>query len=352
MKFLERRDTMGRFGKKAMTVVLSAAMCAICLVPLRAEAKKIDRHEWSQSSQVWEVGDGVTAYVKEGVLYFEGTGAIPDYTNDTLYTRPWHGVLIEAVNVGPGITDIGTKAFAEFKKLRYITVYSTTFIKSGNAFDKIDSAPQVRIMGTEETTRMIGDKIPYTSLDSWARVGQSRTANIVYIMDNGDMKMKLRQKTLPNVPFVYSADNEDATHRYEMADHEEEQIQTEAFVSPLRFAPGYESPGQAVTSQRVIQGEEYLGIIAYYLNNIYTDYNYGCTYSNMVTTGDKVYEAFDAPRNYQFQIPVQLQSPGRVFKVVQIVDGQPVVLDDLDNSDTTITFATDRGTFYYSIIYK
>ena len=343
---------MGRFGRKVLTMMLSAALCAMCAVPLQAEAKKIDRHEWSQSSQVWEVGDNVTAYVKEGVLYFEGTGAIPDYTNDTLYTRPWHGVLIEAVNVGPGITDIGTKAFAEFNKLRYITVYSTTFIKSGNAFDKIDSAPQVRIIGTEETTRMIGDKIPYTSLDSWARVGQSRTANIVYIMDNGDMKMKLRQKTLPNVPFVYSADNEDATRRYEMADREEEQIQTQTFVSPLRFAPGYEMTGLAVTSRRVVQGEEYLNIVAYYLNHEYAGYSYGYTYSNMVTTGDQVYESFEAAKNYQFQIPAELQSPGRVFKVLQIVDGQPVVLDDLDNSDTTITFATDRGTFYYSIIYQ
>lgn len=336
-------------------MALAVVIGTTCFVPIKAEAgypKKVDKDLWTQESTVWEVSDGVTAYVKNGVLYFEGNGAIPDYTNDNIYERPWHNVWIEAVNVGPGITEIGTKAFAEFSKLKYFTVHSTTFIKSGNAFDKIDSAPQVRIIGTEETTRMIGDKIPYTSLDSWARVGQSRTANIVYIVDNGEMKMKLRQKTLPNVPFVYSADNEDATRRYKMADMEEEQIQTQNFVSPLRFAPGYEMPGQAVTSQRVIQGEEYLGVIAYYLNYVYTDYHYGYTYSNMVTTGDKAYEEFDAPRNYQFQIPEELQSPGREFKVIQVVNGQPTVLDDIDNSDTTVTFTTNRGTFYYSIIYK
>ena len=234
---------MGKVGKKITTLALAAVMCLLAAFPMQVQAKKIDHHEWSQSSAVWEVGDGVTAYVKEGVLYFEGTGAIPDYTNDTLYTRPWHGVLIEAVNVGEGVTEIGSKAFAEFKKLRYITVHSTTFIKNGNAFDKIDSAPIVRIMGSEETTKMIGDKIPYTSLDSWARVAQSGTGNILYIVDNGAMKMKLRQKTLPNVPFVFSADNEDATHRYMMADKEEEQAQTQAFTSPLRFAPGYEMTG-------------------------------------------------------------------------------------------------------------
>jgi len=341
---------MGKFGKRVLTTALTAVMCFACMLPV--QAKKIDHDEWSQSSAVWEVSEGVTAYVKEGVLYFEGTGAIPDYTNDTLYTRPWHNVLIEAVNVGPGITEIGTKAFAEFKKLRYITVYSNTFIKSGNAFDKIDSAPMVRIMGSEEAVRMIGGKIPYTSLDSWARVAQSRTANIVYVVDDGAMKMKLRQKTLPNVPFVYSADNEDATRRYKMADHEEEQNQMQSWTSPLRFAPGYESVGQAVTSKRVIQGEEYLGIIAYYLNNIYPDYTYGQTYSNTVTTGDKEYPQFDEQRNYQFSIPQELQSPGREFKVIMVVNGQPQVLEDIDSSDQTVTFTTDRGTFYYSLIYK
>lgn len=343
---------MRRFGKKILTITLAAAVCVTCFTPIEAEAKKIDNYEWSQSSAVWEVSDGVTAHVENGVLYFEGTGAIPDYTNDTLYTRPWNDVLIEAVNVGPGITEIGTKAFAEFKKLKYFTVYSTTFIKSGNAFDKIDSAPQVRIMGTEETTRLIGGKIPYTSLESWARIGQSRTANIVYIVDDGATKMKLRQKTLPNVPYVYSADNEDATRRYEMAGHEEEQTQMQTFVSPLRFAPGYESAGQAVTSQRIVQGEEYLNVIAYYLNYVYPDYTYGASYSNMVTTGDTEYAEFDAPRNYQFQIPAELQSPGREFKVIQVVNGQPTVLDDIDTSDTTITFTTNMGTFNYSIIYK
>ena len=107
-----------------------------------------------------------------------------------------------------------------------------------------------------------------------------------------------------------------------------------------------------MTSRRVIQGEAYLEIIAYYLNYVYPDYTYGQTYSNMVTTGDKAYEQFDGQKKYQFQIPVELQSPGRDFKVIQIVDGQPTVLEDLDSSDTTITFQTDRGTFHYSIIYK
>lgn len=344
---------MGKVGKKITTLALAAVMCLLAAFPMQVQAKKIDRDEWSKSSAVWEVGDGVTAYVKEGVLYFEGTGAIPDYTNDTLYTRPWHGVLIEAVNVGDGITEIGSKAFAEFKKLRYITVHSTTFIKNGNAFDKIDSAPIVRIMGSEETTKMVGDKIPYTSLDSWARVAQSGTGNILYIVDNGAMKMKLRQKTLPNVPFVFSADNEDATHRYMMADKEEEQVQTQAFTSPLRFAPGYEMTGQAVTSKRIIQGEEYLALVAYYLNYVYPGYQYGYSYSNMVTTGDKSFDAYDTAKNYVFTIPSELRAPGRTFKVVLVLpDGQPSVLDDLDSSDDTITFTTTAGKFNYSIIYQ
>lgn len=342
----------GKMTKKLFVAALSVTLCAAMFVPMTAEAKKITV-DWATNSSVWQVSDGVTAQIRDGILYFDGNGAIPDYTNDTLYTRPWNTSIFQGIVVGEGITEIGSKAFANFPKLRYFTVHSTTFIKDGTVFDKIDSKPQVRIMGSEESVRMIGGKIPYTSLDSWARVAQSGTANILYIVDNGAMKMKFRQKTLPNVQFVFSADNEDSTHRYDMADHEEEKAQMQTFVSPLRFAPGYEKIGQAVTAQRLKMGEGYLEVVAWYLNNLYQNYSYGESYSNTVSTGDKTYDSYDAPQNYVFQIPSAMQQPGRIFKVVVVApDGQPTVLDDLDSSDSTITFSTNLGKFNFSIIYS
>ena len=342
----------GKMTKKLFAAALSVTLCAAMFVPMTVRAEKISV-DWATNSSAWQVSEGVTAQIRDGILYFDGNGAIPSYTNDTLYTRPWNTSIFQGIVVGEGITEIGSKAFANFPKLRYITVHSTPFIKDGTVFDKIDSKPQVRMMGSEESVRMIGNKIPYTSLDSWARVAQSRTANILYIVDNGAMKMKFRQKTLPNVPFVFSADNEESTHRYDMADHEEEKAQMQTFVSPLRFAPGYEKIGQAVTAQRLKMGEGYLEVVAWYLNNLYQNYSYGESYSNAVSTADKIYDSYDTPQKYVYQIPSEMQQPGRTFKVVMVApDGQPTVFDDLDSSDSTITFSTNLGKFNFSIIYS
>ena len=344
---------MRKFGKKILTTVLAFALCVVSLIPFPAQAKVPEvRHtpNWTKSSAVWQVSDGVTAYIKDGVLYFEGNGVIPDYTNDNLADRPWHTSIFGTVVVGTGITDIGTRAFAEFTNLRYFYIPSTTFISDSTVFHKIDSKPVIRIQGTEETTRMIGSKIAYTSLDSIAAIAQSVSHNTLYVVDNGAMKNLFRQKTYPNVERVFTADNPDIDQPTKLAQQDGEQLQP--FTSPLRFAPGYEVTGQAVTSKQIKPGVAYLNVVAFYLDNIYPGYEYGQTYSNMVTTGDKTYAGFDAPRNYCFTIPAQLQSPGRVFKVIQVVNGQHVVLDDLDTSDTTVTFSSDKGTFTYSIIYQ
>jgi len=344
---------MRKFRKKFLTVALTAALCILCLVPMKAAAKvPTVRHtpDWTKTSAVWQVSDGVNAYIKDGVLYFEGNGVIPDYTADQLSQRPWHTSLFGTVVVGSGITDIGTRAFSEFPNLRYFFIPTTTFVSDSSVFHKIDSDPVIRLQGSEETTRMIGDKIPYTSLDSWARVAQSLSHNTQYVMDDGTMKNYFRQKTYPNIQYVFSSDNPDIDRPSSLMEQESEKLAD--FTSPLRFAPGYESVGQAVTSRMIKPGENYLEVIAYYLNYVYPDYSYGQTYANMVTTGDKEYVEYDEPKSYRFEIPAMLQSPGREFKLIQVVDGQPTVLEDTDTSDSTITFSTTRGTFYYSLIYK
>lgn len=343
---------MRKTGRKILTMILTFSICMTVLLPLRTEARVPEvRHtpDWTKSSAVWQVSDGVTAYIRDGVLYFEGNGVIPDYTNDNLSDRPWHTSLFGTVVVGTGITDIGTRAFAEFKNLRYFFIPSTTFVSDSSVFHKIDSSPVVRIQGSEETTRMIGNKIPYTSLDSWAAVAQSTSYNTLYVVDNGAVKTSFRQKTYPNLERVFSADNPDIDRPSKLREQDGEQLQP--YSSPLRFAPGYEMVGRAVTSKVIKPGTAYLNVIADYLNYMYPEYTYGQTCTNMVTTGDQVYPVLEEPKQYQFRIPQQLQSPGRVFKVILVADGQHMVLDDMDDSDTTITFTTEKGTFTYSIIY-
>ncbi len=334
-----------------MGLALAAIFSVMSLSTMEVKANGIQSHpDLTKESAVWTVSEGVTAQVRDGILYIMGNGVIPDYTTDTLATRPWHTSLFGTVMVEKGITDIGTKAFADFKYLKYFYIPSTTFISDSSVFHKIDNKPTIRIQGTEETTRMIGDKIPYTSLDSLARVARSMDRTVLYITDNGTMKTLFRQKTYPNISNVFSADNPGIDQPSHIIDSVGEELQV--FKSPLRFAPGYEMAGRAVTSSIIKNGVQYLQVIADYLNYVYPDYSYGQTYSNLVTTGDESYPEFEDTKKYLFQIPNNMQAPGRTFKVILVADGQPVVLDDLDTSDTTITFATNKGSFTYSIIYK
>lgn len=348
---------MGKFKKlykKVLTAALAVCLCAICAAPVQVEAYDhwYDGHrpvQYTKAAGPWQVTETITASIKDGCLYIDGTGALPDYTNDNLTDRPWHTSIIGGVTIGEGITYIGTRAFAELTYLRNILVHSTTFVADSSVFHKIDNKPSVRIMGSQEATELVGEKIPYTSLDSWARLGQSSACNIMYVMDDGAMKNLFRNKAYPVITNVFSSDNADIERRSSLQEDEYDILP--AYVSPGKFAAGYEMVGRAVTTKMAKQSKEYLSLIAYYLNNVYPEYSYGQSYSNTVSTGDTVYKELDTARNYELQIPAELKSPGRTFKVIQVVDGQPTVLDDLDSSGDTITFATDKGVFKFSIIY-
>lgn len=345
---------MRKIGKRVLSLAFAAVfgiMSLSALPAIKAEAENVQSHpDWTKESSVWTVSEGVTAQVRDGVLYIMGNGVVPDYTNDTLLNRPWNGTIFGTVMVEKGITDIGTSAFEDFKYLKYFYIPSTTFVADSSVFHKIDNKPTIRIQGTEETIRMIGDKVPYTSLDSLARAAKSMDKTVLYITDNGTMKKLFREKTYPNISNVFSADNPNIDQPSHLIDSVGEELQT--FRSPLRFAPGYEMVGRAVTSSIIKSGVQYLQVVADYLNFVYPDYAYGQTYSNLVTTGDTSYPEFEDTKQYVFQIPGNLQASGRTFKVILVADGQSMVLDDLDQSDTTITFATDKGSFTYSIIYK
>ncbi len=57
-------------------------------------------------------------YGSDGVLTITGTGAIPDYTQES--PAPWQGTRPVSVVIGDGITGIGNNAFADCETLRYI----------------------------------------------------------------------------------------------------------------------------------------------------------------------------------------------------------------------------------------
>ena len=60
----------------------------------------------------WKVGENVTAYIKDGVLYLKGTGAMNDFASAAKV--PWAAVAdqVTAVTVEDGVTKVGKNALA------------------------------------------------------------------------------------------------------------------------------------------------------------------------------------------------------------------------------------------------
>ncbi len=65
---------------------------------------------------------------------------------------------------------------------------------------------------------------------------------------------------------------------------------------------------------------------------------------------EKVYETKEAI-TISINIPEELKKAGRSFAVIRIHNGQASLLEDLDNSDDTVTIKTDRFSTY-AICYK
>ena len=83
---------------------------------------------------------------------------------------------------------------------------------------------------------------------------------------------------------------------------------------------------------------------------VLSDYTIGRTY-NIMPSGKKVYH-MDQKVKMTLTIPTALQGSGRIFKVICVTEnGRPIVLNDLDSAEKTITFETDS--FYaFALAYK
>ena len=80
----------------------------------------------------------VTAQAQELVWTHPGKGwhNLPDCDYWKLYERPWANTDAESVYIAETITSIGKYAFYDMPKLRYINMYTSTFIKDMTCFDK------------------------------------------------------------------------------------------------------------------------------------------------------------------------------------------------------------------------
>ena len=115
-----------------------------------------------------------------------------------------------------------------------------------------------------------------------------------------------------------------------------------------RFAPGSGEYDMSVTTAMAVQGEACIAAF----NTVLEDYKLARTYNITFTKpSGKNYETLNIPATLVFQIPQELQSPGRTFRMINVYKGQPTVMEDTDASDTTLTFVSDKAGAY-ALAYK
>lgn len=115
-----------------------------------------------------------------------------------------------------------------------------------------------------------------------------------------------------------------------------------------RFASDSIVKDVAVTTAMVVQGDKCIEAF----NAVKEDFTLARTYNITFTKYyNKNLETLTAPADLVFQIPTELQAPGRVFRMINVYKGQPTVCEDKDSSETTLTFSTDKAGAY-ALVYR
>lgn len=115
-----------------------------------------------------------------------------------------------------------------------------------------------------------------------------------------------------------------------------------------RFAPDSIVKDVAVTTAMAVQGEQCLAAFDAVMDDFTLARTYNITFTKYY---NKNLETLTAPADLVFQIPAELQAPGRVFRMINVYKGQPTVCEDKDSSETTLTFTTDKAGAY-ALVYR
>lgn len=334
---------------------LAALMCAIVLAltmnpPIQVHAMG---EKWDCPGDGWYYlpGTDIKVKVEPDCITFEGNGALPDYNNDTLDFRPWNHSEAHYVKIGQGITYIGRFTFARLEKISMITMYSTTFMADATVFDRIESNPAIRIMGTEESTKMIGT-IPFTSTDSIALIAQSGYNGATYIFDNEGTAKAFRNKTNPTIGNVFSA-------QFEIKEDDNGKKKDSPWFNPgdytgditfnnlCTLSPATPNSSYMVSGQKRIQGMACYEAFAAFIGS----YQYGGMYRLQVMKDKKLIETTENPYTYVWKIPDELKASGRTFKMLAIGNGTVLTYDDEDTNDATFTMTTTTPSTSYCLVY-
>lgn len=332
--------------KRVRKIVIASALClAMLFSMLPVTSVKADMGGWTTGADGIMTITGTNITVREfyGNLYIDGTGAIPDYTPTTYTMRPWHYLDVHTVTIGPGITEIGSFAFADKTSIKKVNMPATTFIKDNTSFMNVNSNVVFRVSGTIPTTKQF-NTITYTSLDSIA-ANAPNAAQCMFIMDSAAAAQQFREKAYPYLKYVYSATDESGPWDSKKDTTKDMKFDTVCKISPdsgLHYLT-------SMTAQRRMQGSAFMEYISYFLE----DYTYLCSYNMALSNQNGIIYGTDGLKKYVLQLQPKDHIMARQYRLIEMgPDGQLFYLDDLDSNPATVTFETFYPTSTYALVYK
>lgn len=331
--------------KKIKRIMAGMICLALIFSMLPTTTVRADMGGWTKDSNGVMTITGTTITVREayGTLYIEGIGAIPDYTPATYTMRPWHYLDFHTVSIGPGITEIGSYAFADKVKIKRVNIPATTFIKDNTSFANVSQDVIFRVSGSVPTTKQF-QTITYTSLDSIA-ANAPNAAQCMFIMDNGTVAQQFREKAYPYMKYVYSAQDSSAPW-----ERKEDTTKNVKFDPVCKISPENDMGILTnMTAHRRLQGSAFMEYISYFLG----DYTYLCSYNMALTDQNGTIYGTNGTKKYVLYLPKKEQIVARQYRLIEMgPDGQLYYLDDLDNNYATVTFETFYPTSTYALVYK
>lgn len=332
--------------KRVRKIVIASALCLAMLFSMfPVTSVKADMGGWTTGADgVMQItGTNITVREFYGNLYIEGTGAIPDYTPTTYTMRPWHYLDVHTVTIGPGITEVGSFAFADKTSIKQVNIPATTFIKDNTSFANVKSNVIFRVSGTIPATKQF-NTITYTSLDSIA-ANAPNAAQCMFIMDSHEAAQQFREKAYPYMKYVYSATDTSGPWNSKKDTTTDMKFDTVCKISPdsgLHYLT-------SMTAQRRMQGSAFMEYISYFLE----DYTYLCSYNMALSNQSGIIYGTDGLKKYVLQLQPKDHIMARQYRLIEMgPDGQLFYLDDLDSNPATVTFETFYPTSTYALVYK
>lgn len=329
--------------KKLLGILTICALIASLAVP--SDVMAATNSTWIQESgsQTWHYTDGtetdLTAKIQGDTLYIQGHGAVPEYDRDHLGNRPWHNKAIRFLVIADSVTSIGAEAFSNLKTLYHVTMSAGTFIESPTAFGAAGDECIFDITGTNITSHNIGN-VPYTSLDSIAVFMQAFNGNYRYRLANNYMIQWVQNSVFPKIENISPADA--------LTTYSNPAYPIPNYPSRLEFQSHKPDAAMQAHIQCRQQGPAALEVFSIVLG----DATYAAAYNMSVSSPGGIVTKTSAPVTYVMTIPAAFQYPGRQFSLIQLGKGVVNILEDEDQSDTTLTFTTDYPSAVCALVYR